>query len=224
MKTAKRIQLLLSPVLIAMVALMLAVVSFGWYIAELGDIEVESETVNITVDAPEYIEVSLSNGRDNYIYDSVNKSFTFNLGDSSLGYFGQTGEYEVDSGNVDRPYIVFYDMTITGVKKDVDVNCAYVDGLEIIKNEKTLVNESGWEVEESKFKVYFFTKSGGKLVNQSETIDIDSVADPKNITEYVMGIYFDDPIEKEFAYSSFDYYGAIYNLKIKFYYVEVEGE
>jgi len=70
MNTAKRLQLLLSPVLIAMLALMLAVVSFGWYQAEMGDVEIEAsgESVDITVEAPDYINVELTQLGDNYTY------------------------------------------------------------------------------------------------------------------------------------------------------------
>ena len=221
MKTAKRIQLLLSPVLIAMLALMLAVVSFGWYQASLGDIEVEDTSVNITVEAPEYIDVQLTEVGDNYEYE--NNYFTIKDDNPVLGYFGQTGEYEVDSTNNDRPYIMFYEVKITANKKFIDINSAYIDGLEIIKNEETLVNASGWvnelptpETEEvqTKFKICFYTKQNSRFTSESTTFNPGSES-----TSYVtyMGVYFDDPNpENAFEYSDFQYYGSTYKLHLKF--------
>lgn len=216
MNTARRVQLFLSPVMIAMLCIMLAVVSFGWYQAEFnGQIEVTDSSVDVTVEAPEYIDVILSKDPigDNYTYS--NNMFTINKTSSTLGYFGQTGKYDVSSDNVDRPYIVFYDMTIIGSGKEIDVNCAYVNGLEITGSD---VNESDWEVDETKFKVRFYTKDkNGNLVNENETFENINRDDKYNITEYVIGIYFDDPIEDEFKYSDYEYYGSTYNLKLKFY-------
>lgn len=212
MNTAKRLQLLLSPVLIAMLALMLAVVSFGWYQAEMGDVEIEAsgESVDITVEAPDYINVELTQLGDNYTYS--NSSFTIDQGQKTLGYFGQTGEYDVDSSNNDRPYIMFYRVDIVAVNKEIDISTAYVDGLQIIKNEDMLVDENDWSKEQTKFKVYFYTLSNGAYGKESDSFT------PTSTTEYTtyMGIYFDDPIENEFAYSDFMYYGSVYKLHIKF--------
>ncbi|MBE6143564.1 MAG: hypothetical protein E7177_06240 [Erysipelotrichaceae bacterium] len=212
MNTAKRLQLLLSPVLIAMLALMLAVVSFGWYQAEMGDVEIEAsgESVDITVEAPDYINVELTQLGDNYTYS--NSSFTIDQGQKTLGYFGQTGEYDVSSNNNDKPYIMFYRVDIVAVNKEIDISTAYVDGLQIIKNEDMLVNENDWLKEQTKFMVYFYTLSNGAYGEESDSFTPTS---PNEFTTY-MGIHFDDPIENEFAYSDFRYYGSIYNLHIKF--------
>ena len=221
MKTAKRIQLLLSPVLIAMLALMLAVVSFGWYMAEFnGEIEVEDSSVNITVEAPEYIDVQLTEVGDNYEYE--NNYFTIKDDNPVLGYFGQTGEYEVDSTNNDRPYIMFYEVKITANRKYIDVTSAYVDGLDIVKNEEVLVSESNWvsgtptpETEEvqTKFKVCFYTKQNSGFTSESSTFNPG--AESSSFVTY-MGVYFDDPVANEFAYSDFHYYGSTYKLHLKF--------
>lgn len=214
MNTARRVQLFLSPVMIAMLCIMLAVVSFGWYQAEFnGQIEVTDSSVDVTVQAPPYIDVDLSNPRDNYSYSDG--EFTINESDEYLGYFGQTGEFDVDSSELDRTYIVFFDMVVVGSNKDIDVNTAYVDGIEIVKNDEVIVQELGWEKEESKFKVYFYSRSDNKLVEQGEKFDNKS--SPRRIDSYVIGIHFDDNIDEKFDYSDFEYYGSTYKIHLKFY-------
>lgn len=227
MNTAKRIQLLLSPVLIAMLALMLAVVSFGWYQASLGEPELDAtnSSVNVNVTAPEYIDVQITALGDNYTCNIVEGEKVFAISDinPTLGYFGQTGEYEANISDNDRPYIMFYLVEIEAVNKTIDVSSAYVDGLQIIKEQVPMegfetplnyVKDNPQEEEiQTKFKVYFYTLVDDKYTNESETFNAN------NGTEYVtyMGIYFDDPNpETIFAYSDFMYYGATYRLNIKF--------
>ena len=227
MKTAKRIQLLLSPVLIAMLALMLAVVSFGWYKATFdGEIKTESTSTNITVEAPAYIDVQLSEEpiADKYKYQEVevegNKIGQYvitNENGDLEGYFGQTGEYDVNSENDDKPYIAFYSVTITTHIKYIDVNSAYVNGLEITKQNKTKESYLDWEKEDSKFKVYFYTydESTKTFSNESETFVVGDKA--TEVNTYI-GIHFDDPeSSKAFAYSDIEYYGSTYQIHLKFY-------
>ena len=226
MKTAKRIQLLLSPVLIAMLSLMLAVVSFGWYMAEMGDVNIETEnsSVGITVEAPAYIDVDLSDDPigDNYKYQEVEvdgkkvSQFTIDEEKPTIYYFGQTGEYDYSSENDDRPYVVFYSVKITAYKKYIDVNSAYINGVEIKKQDGTIESDSDWEKGNSKFKVYFYDYDESERIfsNQREILDVEE--ESTEISTYI-GIHFDDPNSSEaFAYSDIEYYGSTYELKLKF--------
>ena len=216
MNTAKRLQLLLSPVLIAMLALMLAVVSFGWYQAEMGDVEIEAsgESVDITVEEPDYSDVQLRPIGDAYIYE--NTSFT--ITGTNQGYFGQTGIPGVESDEKDKPYIIFFEALITTTYDAIPMNDAFIDGVTITKENGEIEEYNEWTEQTSKFKVYFYSYSYNNetkvLSNQSETFD-PGEGQAKTI---YLGIHFDDADGgTAFAYSSYDpYYGSTYELHLKF--------
>ena len=226
MKTAKRLQLLLSPVLIAMLALMLAVVSFGWYQASLGDIEVEDTSVNITVEAPDYSHVELRAITDKYTYNQETQVFTLeNVGENLEGYFGQTAEYDLWEVNVqgnpenDRPYIIFYEATITTTYPNVPLTGAFVEGLTITKQGNLLYsneNDIKWTEENTKFMVSFFTYDSNSKT-MVETNPKDSFEINGDSGTIYLGIRFEDPKNpKTFEFDDIEYYGAIYNLEIRF--------
>lgn len=224
MKTAKRIQLLLSPVLLAMLALMLAVVSFGWYQAAAGQVEVNDASVNVTVDAPDYSHVELTAITDKYTYEN-GVFYLDNIGENLEGYFGQTAEYDLDavnsSGNPenDRPYIIFYEADITTTYPNVPLNGAVVEGLTITKQGNVLYKmEEGvkWTEANTKFMVSFY------IYDQQEQTMVE--ANPNDSFSIVgqegtiyLGIRFEDPKNrKTFEFDDIEYYGSIYSLQIKF--------
>ncbi len=227
MKTAKRLQLLLSPVLIAMLALMLAVVSFGWYMAEFnGEVEVQDASVNITVEAPDYSHVDLEPITDAYVYS--NGVFTLsNIGENINGYFGQTAEDDLDSKNDkglptnDRPYIIFFRATITTTYPNVPLTGAYVEGLRITKDLETLYeNPNGvkWTEQNTEFMVSFYNYT---VENEVHTM---VEATPSDSFEIIgqegvvyLGIRFESPTNrKTFEFDDIKYYGSTYSLEIRF--------
>lgn len=226
MNTAKRLQLLLSPVLIAMLALMLAVVSFGWYQAEMGDVEIEAsgESVDITVEAPDYSHVELEALADSYVYS--NGVFTLqNVGENLEGYFGQTAEYDLDAINSqskpenDRPYIIFYKATITTTYPNVPLTGAYVEGLTITKQGNVLYpleNGEKWTEDNTEFMVSFYTyDSENKTMVETNPSDSFEISGQEGIV--YLGIRFEDPKNrKTFEFDDIAYYGSIYSLEIRF--------
>jgi hypothetical protein len=84
MKKIQRLQFILSPVLIAILSVLLVVVSFSWYQAAVGEIQFESQEVSITVEEPEGTSVDLTPIGDEYVYDSVNKTYTVRVTDRKL--------------------------------------------------------------------------------------------------------------------------------------------
>lgn len=218
MKTAKRIQLLLSPVLIAMLALMLAVVSFGWYMAELGNVEIDASdsSVDVSVSAPDYSHVDMTFIADQYDYVD-NKFVLKNVGQNPEGYFGQTAEYDVSSSNNDKPYIIFYTAEIITTYPSIPLTSAYVDSITILKKGEILVNESGWEENETQFMISFYTYDEG---NKTMTyVSDDFVINAQSGTVY-LGIRFENPnktdAEDAFIYDDIRFYGSQYKLGIKF--------
>ena len=224
MKTAKRIQLLLSPVLIAMLALMLAVVSFGWYMAEMGDIEVEDTNVSVSVKAPDYTHVEVTPITDKYTYrDGV--FYLENIGENLEGYFGQTAEYDLDALNTqgkpqnDRPYIIFYEADITTTYPDVPLNGAIVEGLTITKQGEVLFkmnDATKWTKQDTEFMVSFYIyDSKAKTMVEANPKDSFTISGQEG-TVY-LGVRFEDPNNpKSFDFDDIEYYGSIYNLEIKF--------
>lgn len=224
MKTAKRIQLLLSPVLIAMLSLMLAVVSFGWYQATLGDIEVEDTNVSVSVKAPDYSHVELTAITDKYTYKN-GVFYLDNIGENLEGYFGQTAEYDLDAVNSsknpenDRPYIIFYEADITTTYPNVPLNGAIVEGLTITKQGNILYEmEEGvkWTEADTKFMVsfYIYDQQAQTMVEANPNDSFSIVGQEGTI---YLGIRFEDPKNrKTFEFDDIEYYGSIYNLEIRF--------
>jgi hypothetical protein len=214
MKTAKRVQLLLSPVLIAMLTIMLAVVSFGWYQANANtDIEVKDASVSITVEEPEGIEVAIRCIGDDYSYTSEGFNLTSIV---PLGYFGQTGEYPVDSLENDRPYILFFEVSMTSSTGIYNLTSAFVDSVQIKKGNETLLEKTTFTQDNSKFKVKFYTASGDDINRTLSNEDDILTLNQENKT--YMGIHFVDsnPDVKAFEYSDIKYYGSTYKLGITF--------
>lgn len=213
MKTAKRVQLLLSPVLIAMLTIMLAVVSFGWYQANVNtEITVKDASVSITVEEPEGLDVSYKLIGDSYTYSGGIYTL-INYGSNGptgvVGYYGQTAEYPVDSSENDKPYIAFYEITVTGGD---NISSAYVDSLQIKLGNTILLETTNWENEdESKFRIKFYTSedNGKTLANESKQLTL-------NEGKTYMGIHFSNPNSEVFDYSDIKYYGSTYTLGITF--------
>lgn len=228
MNTAKRLQLLLSPVLIAMLALMLAVVSFGWYQATFdGEITVEDSSVNIIVSEPEGTNVALAPIGDDYTYSGGIYTLKSN---NAVGYFGQTAEYDVSSTSLDKPYIAFYRVSIETTEEAITISDAYVSGVKIVDsiNQEVVLFDSidqeenySWTSETSEFKVCFYS-----LVEENDESKLKLEADSftPSGTEMVvyMGVHFDKPSNtgnenrEAFAYSDIQYYGSIYQLQMVF--------
>lgn len=228
MKTARRVQLLLSPVLIAMLALTLAVVSFGWYQAAFnGEITVEDSSVNITVSEPEGTNVVLTPIGDDYTYSEGIYTLKSN---NPVGYFGQTAEYDVSSSSLDKPYIAFYRVNIETTEEAITIGDAYVSGVKIVDsiNQEEVLFDSidqeenySWTSETSEFKVCFYS-----LVEEGDEskLNLEDDSFTPSGTEMVvyMGVHFDKPSNtgnenrEAFAYSDIQYYGSIYQLQMVF--------
>ena len=208
MKKIQRLQFILSPVLIAILSVLLVVVSFSWYQVQSNlDIEVEDVSVSITVNEPEGLDVSLKLIGDSYSYSSGTYTVT-NYGPSSVvGYYGQTAEYPVDSSNNDKPYIAFFEVDVIG-----SVTSAYIHSLQIKLGNEILLDTIEWaSEEESEFRVKFYTSldEGRTLSEESSTITL-------NEGKTYMGIHFYNPNADKFEYSDIKYYGAVYSLGITF--------
>lgn len=225
MKTAKRIQLLLSPVLIAMLALMLAVVSFGWYMAEMGDIEVEDSSVNITVNEPDGVDVVLDCIGDQYTYSVIDEVGTYRITNPEsdlIGYFGQTAEYGVESNNLDKPYMQFYKVTMESTYVPIQFTKAYVHSLSIVKGNEVLLEEQIFLENETEFSIYFYTSTDEGLTLTNESLVMEEL--DENTEVVYMAIQFKNPNENYFKYSDIEYYGSTYKLGITFVPQEVEPQ
>lgn len=215
MKTAKSVQLLLSPVLIAMLSIMLLVVSFGWYKVN-ADVNLKSEDISVSVyiKEPEGIEVNIRCIGDDYTYSDG----TYNLSSIiPLGYFGQTGEYLVSSSDNDRPYILFFEVSMDSSNGIYDLKSAYIDSLQIKKGTDILLEKTTFTQEGSKFQVWFYNDVTGDDTNRYLSGE-DKIFALNEENKTYMGIHFvdSDVNIKVFEYSDVKYYGSTYNLGITF--------
>ncbi len=221
MKKIQRLQFILSPVLIAILSVLLVVVSFSWYQAAVGEIQFESESVSITVSGPEDLEVSLETLGDNYTYDSLNETYTLNQPGTFGGYFGQTGLGSLDTNDLDKPYIAFYKATIDS---DVDIkdmiNDCFIKSVVITKEAEELENETYEEESFSEFSVYFFTNDSdeqGTYVFINPQSEFSFEEGVKQGELYVGIVFFKESSTEEFKFSDIKYYLSTYALEVSFY-------
>lgn len=129
MKNARKIQFILTPIYVCILSVMLVVVSFSWYkISGNANIQVESNEVSVTAEAPKGINVVLSPIGDDYSLNdgtyTVEKKLDADNNVSLTGYFGQYGNEP--SPNLDKPYIVFFKTDISTNKDAIDVDSAFI--------------------------------------------------------------------------------------------------
>lgn len=217
MKKIQRLQFILSPVLIAILSVLLVVVSFSWYQAAVGEIQFESQEVSITVEEPEGTSVDLTPIGDEYVYDSVNKTYTVTRHNPLSGYFGQTGQGDLDTNNNDKPYIAFYSaLIVSDEESGITINDCYVKGIVITKNDEELENEEYLSEIESEFTVEFYTLNSENVFSNPQnsfTLEEGTLE-----TIVYIGIKFlkSESLD-DFKFSDISYYGSLYSLEISFY-------
>ncbi|MBE6132017.1 MAG: hypothetical protein E7180_01310 [Erysipelotrichaceae bacterium] len=218
MKKIQRLQFILSPVLIAILSVLLVVVSFSWYQAAAGEIEFTEATTNVTVKAPEGTNVELIPVGDTYTYDSANGKYTLTSPETITGYFGQTGLGDINTNNNDKPYIIFYKAIIESDEPEgITINDCFVKGVVITKNEEEMENEEYLDEASSEFSAYFYTKDSNSYIfsNPQSTFTLDPGTSETEV--YVGIVFFKEGSQEDFKFSNIKYYQSIYSLQISFY-------
>lgn len=220
MKKIQRLQFILSPVLIAILSVLLVVVSFSWYQAAAGEIEFTEATTNVTVKAPEGTNVELIPVGDTYRYDSANNG-TYTLTsppETITGYFGQTGLGDINTNNNDKPYIIFYRAIIESNEPEgITINDCFVKGVVITKNSEEMENEEYLTENESEFIIEFYTKDPSSNVFSNPQSSFALEPGTLEATIYVGIKFFKEGSSEDFKFSNIKYYQSNYSLQISFY-------
>ena len=217
MKKIQRLQFILSPVLIAILSVLLVVVSFSWYQAAVGEIQFESQEVNITVRAQEGTDVTLAPLGDTYTYDPEHQTYTLTNPGEFDGYFGQTGLGDLETNNVDKPYIAFYSASIVSDEDSgITINDCFVKGVVITKDEVEKENEEYLVEGESEFIVEFYTLDSENVFSNPQS-SFSLAPGTLETTIYVGIKFFKKDSLEDFKFSDISYYGSIYSLEISFY-------
>lgn len=220
MKKIQRLQFILSPVLIAILSVLLVVVSFSWYQVQSNlDIEVEDVSVSITVNEPEGTSVDLTPLGDAYDYNSTNQTYSLTSPGTIVGYFGQTGLGSLNKNDVDKPYIVFYEAEIISDDDDngIVINDCYVKGLVITKDSEEMENEEYLTENESEFMIEFYTKDPSSNVFSNPQSSFALEPGTLEATIYVGIKFFKEGSSEDFKFSNIKYYQSNYSLQISFY-------